>query len=147
MSVESLFYQYTFENVDIETLLIFPNAPRTWHVLLGTVLIISCGYRCCKNKQNGGFPGELVVDNLPANAGDRVSMPGLGRSHVPQSSWACVPRLLGLCSRASEPQLLNLRAATTEAQAPWRPCSATREATDIRSPATATAVETQHSQR
>ena len=76
----------------------------TWHVLLGTVLIISCGYRCCKNKQNGGFPGELVVENLPANAGDRVSMPGLGRSHVPQSSWACVPQLLGL----------SLGATTTE---------------------------------
>ena len=33
-----------------------------------------------------GFPGGAVVENLPANAGDTGSSPGLGRSHVPQSS-------------------------------------------------------------
>ena len=27
-----------------------------------------------------GFPGGLVVKNLPANAGDTGSIPGLGRS-------------------------------------------------------------------
>ena len=27
-----------------------------------------------------GFPGGSVVKNLPANAGDTVSVPGLGRS-------------------------------------------------------------------
>ena len=28
-----------------------------------------------------GFPGGAVVENLPANAGDTGSSPGLGRSH------------------------------------------------------------------
>ena len=30
-----------------------------------------------------GFPGGPVVENLPANAGDTGSSPGLGRSHRP----------------------------------------------------------------
>ena len=33
-----------------------------------------------------GFPGGAVVKNLPANAGDTGSSPGLGRSHIPQSN-------------------------------------------------------------
>ena len=33
-----------------------------------------------------GFPGGAVVDNLPANAGDTGSSPGLGRSHMPRSN-------------------------------------------------------------
>ena len=33
-----------------------------------------------------GFPGGEVVENLPANAGDTGSSPGLGRSHIPRSS-------------------------------------------------------------
>ena len=33
-----------------------------------------------------GFPGGAVVENLPANAGDTGSNPGLGRSHMPQSN-------------------------------------------------------------
>ena len=33
-----------------------------------------------------GFPGGSVVKNLPASAGDMGSIPGLGRSHVPQSN-------------------------------------------------------------
>ena len=64
-----------------------------------------------------GFPGGAVVGNLPANAGDTGSSPGLGRSHVPQSNWA------------SEPQLLSLRL--------WSLCSATREAAIVRGPCTA----------
>ena len=32
------------------------------------------------------FPGGPVVKNPPANAGDRGSIPGPGRSHVPWSS-------------------------------------------------------------
>ena len=38
-----------------------------------------------KNKNNGGFPGGAVVENLPVNAGDTGSSPGLGRSHMPRS--------------------------------------------------------------
>ena len=36
-------------------------------------------------KKYWGFPGGAVVENLPANAGDTGSSPGLGRSHMPQS--------------------------------------------------------------
>ena len=32
------------------------------------------------------FPGGAVVKNPPANAGDTGLIPGLGRSHMPQSN-------------------------------------------------------------
>ncbi|KAJ8784518.1 hypothetical protein J1605_008170 [Eschrichtius robustus] len=64
-----------------------------------------------------GFPCGSVVENLPANAGDTGSRPGLGRSHMPRSNWA------------HEPQLLSLRV--------WSLCSATREAAMVRGPRTA----------
>ena len=69
-----------------------------------------------KNAQKG-FPGGAVVENLPANAGDTGSSPGLGRYHMPRSNWA------------REPQLLSLRV--------WSLCSATREAAMVRGPRTA----------
>ena len=53
-----------------------------------------------------------MVENLPANAGDTGSSPGLGRSHMPRGNWA------------HEPQLLSLR--------DWSLCSATREAVMVR---------------
>ena len=53
-----------------------------------------------------------MVENLPANAGDAGSSPGLGRSHMPRSRWA------------REPQLLSLSV--------WSLCSATREAAIVR---------------
>ena len=59
--------------------------------------------------QGRGFPGGAVVENLPANAGDTGSSPGLGRSHMPRSNYA------------REPQLLSLSV--------WSLCSATGEAT------------------
>ena len=34
----------------------------------------------------GSFPGGAVVENLPANAGDTGSSPGLGRSHMPRNN-------------------------------------------------------------
>ena len=58
-----------------------------------------------------------MVENLPANAGDTGSSPGLGRSHMPQNSWA------------REPQLLSLRV--------WSLCSTTREVVIMRGPRTA----------
>ena len=58
-----------------------------------------------------GFPGGAVVENLPADAGDTGSSPGLGRSHMPRSIWA------------REPQLLSLHV--------WSLCSATREAAAV----------------
>ena len=64
-----------------------------------------------------GFPGGAVVENPPANSGDTGSSTGLGRSHMPRSSWA------------REPQLLSLHV--------WSLCSATREAAIARGPRTA----------
>ena len=58
-----------------------------------------------------------MVENLPVNAGDTGSSPGLGRSHMPRSNWA------------REAQLLNLRV--------WSLCSTTREAAIVRGPHTA----------
>ena len=68
-------------------------------------------------KRIGGFPGGAVVENLPANAGDTGSSPGLGRSHMPRSNYA------------RKPQLLSLRV--------WSLCSTTREAAIVRGPRTA----------
>ena len=72
---------------------------------------------CSFFKDTVGFPGGAVVENLPANAGDTGSSPGLGRSHMPRSN------------KAREPQLLSLRV--------WSLCSATREAAIVRGPRTA----------
>ena len=58
-----------------------------------------------------------MVGSLPADAGDAGSSPGLGRSHMPRSSWA------------REPQLLSLRV--------WSLCSATGEAAMVRGLCTA----------
>ena len=83
-----------------------------------------------------------MVENLPANAGDTGSSPGLGRSHMPRSNWA------------REPQLLSLHV--------WSLCSAAREAVTVRGPRTVmrsgpplaatresppTETKTQHSQK
>ena len=59
-----------------------------------------------------GFPGGTVVENLPADAGDTGSSPGLGGSHMPWSDWA------------REPQRLSLHV--------WSLCSATGEAAMLR---------------
>ena len=63
-------------------------------------------------KNTEGFPGGAVVENLPANAGDTGSSPGLGRPHMPRSNWT------------REPQLLSLRV--------WSLCSSIREAAIMR---------------
>ena len=52
------------------------------------------------------FPGDAVVKNLPASAGDTGLSPGPGRSHMPRSN------------EARAPQLLSPRATTAEARAP-----------------------------
>ena len=69
------------------------------------------------SRKRWGFPGGAVVENLPANAGDTGSSPGLGRSHMPRSSWA------------REPQLLSLRV--------WSLCPATGGAVIVKGPHTA----------
>ena len=79
--------------------------------------ILSNYYTPFQSGNTQGFPGGAVVGNLPANAGDTGSSPGLGRSRMPRSSWA------------REPQLLSLRV--------WSLCSATGEAAIVRGPRTA----------
>ena len=83
-----------------------------------------------------------MVENLPANAGDTGSSPGLGGSHMPRSNWAREPQLLSLC-------VWSLCSATREAaivkrpvhrDEEWPPLAATRE-----SPHAET--KTQHSQK
>ena len=42
------------------------------------------GFSPCPSKlYRQGFPGDAVVKNLPANAGDMESIPDVGRSHMP----------------------------------------------------------------
>ena len=67
----------------------------------------------------GGFPGGAVVENLPANAGDMGSSPGLGGSHMPRSNWAHEPQLLSLC-------VWSLYSATREAAIVGGPCTVMR---------------------
>ena len=50
------------------------------------------------------FPGDPVVKNLPANAGDMGSIPGLGRFHVPRGNQAHVSQLLSPCPKTCAPQ-------------------------------------------
>jgi len=62
-----------------------------------------------------GLSSGPVVKNPPANSGDMGSTPAPGRSHMMQGNLACVTRLLSLCSRAHEPQLLSPQATNTDA--------------------------------
>ena len=82
-----------------------------------------------------------MVENLPANAGDTGSSPGLGGSHTPRSNWAHEPQLLSL---RVEPVLRNKRSRDSERPAhrdeEWPPLATTRE-----SPRTET--KTQHNQK
>ena len=82
---------------------------------LGTNLTEEVQILYLKTVKHGGFPGGAVVENLPANAGNMGSSPGLGRSHMPRSNWA------------REPQLLSLRV--------WSLCSATKRGCDSEKPA------------
>ena len=52
---------------------------KIWRTLLS---------KSCFSQEGGplGFPGGAVVENLPANAGDTGSSPGLGGSHMPRSN-------------------------------------------------------------
>ena len=53
---------------------------------------------CSFTSHQGDFPGGPVVKNLPANAGDSGSSPGLSRSHMPWSDSTRAPQLPSLCS-------------------------------------------------
>ena len=85
---------------------------------IGFILIFKvCGWDIWLFKNNfWDFLGGAVVKNLPANAGDTGSSPGLGRSHMPPSP----------CATTTEPALYSPRATTTEAHAP-RACALQQE--------------------
>ena len=85
-------------------------------------------------ERHGGFPGDSVVKNLLANAGDRGSIPDLARPHMLRRNEAHEPRLLSLCFGARELQLLSPHAPTTEALVPYGPGSTAKEITTTRSP-------------
>ena len=91
----------------------------------------------------GGFPGGAVVGSLPANAGHTGSRPGLGGSHMPQSSWAREPQLITEPARL-EPVFRGKRGHDSERPAhcdeEWPPLATTGE-----SPRTET--KTQHSHK
>ena len=76
-------------------------------------------------KAGRDFSGIPVDRNLPAKAGDTISIPSLGRSHTPRSNKAHVPQLLSLCSRARQH---NYWALVLQPPKPavLEPCSATR---------------------
>ena len=99
--------------------------------ILGKVCILSYIH---KTKFEGlkrpalGFPGSPVVKNLPCNAGDTSSIPGLGRSHMPHGNWASGPQLVSPSSGACKLQLLSPRSMTTEAYALSSLYPETREA-------------------
>ena len=99
-------------------------------------------------KKNVGFPGGLVVKNLPANIRDMGSIPDPRRFHMPQSNkpvhhnyeacalkprshsyWAHGPHLLKpTCSKAHAPQQEEPpRWETCVSQLEWSLLSATRE--------------------
>ena len=54
------------------------------HLFVSTSVIRS--HNQPSEKRSLGFPGGAVVKNLPANAGDTGSSPGLGGSHMPRSN-------------------------------------------------------------
>ena len=65
------------------------------------------------------FPGGAVVESLPANVGNTGSIPGPGRSHMPQSSWARGPQLLSLCATTAEAHAPGARAPQWERPLQW----------------------------
>ena len=83
-----------------------------------------------------------MVKNPPASAGDAGSSPGLGRSHMPRSSWVREP--LTTEPARLEPVLRNRRGRDGDRPAhrdeEWPPLAATGE-----SPRTET--KTQHSHK
>ena len=99
-----------------------------------------------------GFPGGAVVKNLPANAGDAGSSPGLGRSHIPLPAeqlspgttttepalWARMPQLLKSAPRALQ-QEKPPQCKAHASQGRVLPLTATRE-----SPRKATKAQCSH---
>ena len=62
------------------------DIPCKWKSKKAGVAILVSDKIDFKIKTVAGFPGGAAVENLPANAGDTGSSPGLGRSHMPPSN-------------------------------------------------------------
>ena len=75
-----------------------------------------------------GFPGGSVVRNRPDSAGDAGSIPDPGRPHTPRTQQVQASEVLSLCYKAGEPQPPKPELRRVP------PCSATGEATAVRSP-------------
>ena len=80
-----------------------------------------------------GFPGGLVVKNLPTNAEDIGSIPGLGRSHMPAEQLSpgatvIAPVLQSLGTATTEPTSHNYRTHVPQLPNP-RPQLPNRRAT------------------
>ena len=60
-----------------------PGVIKSWTQLSNAHTHI---YVICKNVPAGDFPGGVEARNLPASAGDRSSVPGPPKFHIPQSN-------------------------------------------------------------
>ena len=94
--------------------LVITFLPRSKRLLISWLQLPSAViFGAPQNKVSHCFPiylpwsDDAVVKNQPVSAEDMGSIPDPGRSHMPRTNQVCVPRLLRLCSRAWEPQLLK----------------------------------------
>ena len=91
-----------------------PSLSYQWYLFS-----LHCYKRKVNTSQNqGDFPGSIVDNNSPANAGDMGSIPGLGRFHMPWSHWAWAPQLWRF---ALEPKRRNYWARVTQLLKPTCP--------------------------
>ena len=65
-------------------------------------------------KSRDGFPGDSMVKNSTASAGDMGFIPGLGKPHMPRGISAHAPQLLSPCSGGQQLHMLGPHAAATE---------------------------------
>ena len=72
-------------NILLLALLTWPRKMSFYGILFGYSLLHPSTYVWIRSYHRG-FPGGAVVENLPANADDTGSSPGLGRSHMPRSN-------------------------------------------------------------
>ena len=79
------------------------------HILLTIFYYIFVGLSFLSSSVLKGSLVKFYAQDFPppVSAGDTGSIPGPGRSHMPQSNKPHAPKLLSLRSRAREPQLLK----------------------------------------
>ena len=113
---------------------------RRW---LGSLFCFLINYNSFPSAASLGLKPSLTpspkkqLKNLSANAGNMGSIPGLGRSYMPQGNSAWMPPLLSLCSRAQELQLLKpacLKPLLQQEKPPQRQVQAPQLQTSTQSP-------------